>query len=636
MLSSSDITVPAPEGLPPFSLLGVRLSFLDTFMNEWCGGKDNLTELSTTAVCEKYVIPRTTKSLCEHLLEDHPEAVGTATCFISHAWAYNFLDTIHAVQHHFMNKSEPDVFIWFDLFSNSQHDTSIRPFEWWSGTFVNAISKIGSVLMVLHPWNDPITLTRAWCVFELYACATSKSSFSIAIPPSKLSEFRTSLREDPDSFYNMLANVRSAKSQAFKPEDRLAIHHAISVIGFHTLDQMVFGVLSDWMVQTFQAQITSAEREGNEVELVEWQSRLIKLYGDLGKDDSMYPLYVDCLERKTLLYGADNTDTLRMKCRLAAWYTAQNKHEVAEPILEQCYDRHMQAHGMDHPGTLDMMNNLALVYIVREKFELGNRLLVECLEQRKRSLGESHSDTIATMSNLAFSYGQQKRFDEAERLYVEALDRQTKIDGQEHPSRISSLFALGQFYEKAGNTAKAEEIYIESVDKFRKVLGDDHPNTLNAMIFLGKLWTDAKKYDKAKQLLTERRDISVQAYGADHPETLVADQYIKYMKNHQARTELMEWNAIMNREREVRAKAAGEVVRPKHVCDEGCVTVVTESDETTTHTRTTHSDGSVSTGWQNTRYMREKTHYIRRENLLVDVPFYRNPRSKNPLWMGWR
>lgn len=153
--------IDAESELDQFSLSGVRLEYLDAFVEKY-GGRAKLTGLTTTDVCEQYVKPKHTKSICEHLLDEDSPMVGTAACFISHAWSYAFLDTVDAIKHHFEALKQTDVIIWFDLFSNSQHDTSTKPFAWWSGTFRNAIAKLGSMVMILTPWDKPITLTRAW------------------------------------------------------------------------------------------------------------------------------------------------------------------------------------------------------------------------------------------------------------------------------------------------------------------------------------------------------------------------------------------------------------------------------------------------------------------------------------------
>jgi len=143
----------------PFPKDGIRLSSIKQFV-DYCG-KDNLISLTTTEVNEKYQKPLTESSqlsYCEYLKNQGSPNIGIASCFISHAWKYKFLDVIDALEWHF--RETPDIIIWFDLFSNNQHKAVDLDFHWWCNTFKSAIKDFGSTVMVLAPWNDPIPLTR--------------------------------------------------------------------------------------------------------------------------------------------------------------------------------------------------------------------------------------------------------------------------------------------------------------------------------------------------------------------------------------------------------------------------------------------------------------------------------------------
>jgi len=74
--------------------------------------------------------------------------------------------------------------IWFDLFSNNQHKAIDLDFDYWSTTFQSAIQSFGHTVMVFAPWDDPIPLTRAWCLWELYCTVQTSSRFDIAMTTS--------------------------------------------------------------------------------------------------------------------------------------------------------------------------------------------------------------------------------------------------------------------------------------------------------------------------------------------------------------------------------------------------------------------------------------------------------------------
>jgi hypothetical protein len=63
---------------------------------------------------------------------------------VSHAWQYQFLDLVGALEAFFADK--PGAILWMDLISASQHTTFDRPPEWWQHTFISAIGSAQSRL----------------------------------------------------------------------------------------------------------------------------------------------------------------------------------------------------------------------------------------------------------------------------------------------------------------------------------------------------------------------------------------------------------------------------------------------------------------------------------------------------------
>jgi hypothetical protein len=55
-------------------------------------------------------------SYCDFLKEKDALSVKKANVFISHAWKYNFLGVVDAINQNF--KDETDIVVWFDVFSN--------------------------------------------------------------------------------------------------------------------------------------------------------------------------------------------------------------------------------------------------------------------------------------------------------------------------------------------------------------------------------------------------------------------------------------------------------------------------------------------------------------------------------------
>ena len=289
--------------LVAFPNLGMRRSRFEEFIDK-CGGRDALRVKSTTQVCEEYLKPMTISkriSYCDILLEDilsnnsnqSDMTVATASVFISHAWESNFLEVVDAFTNHLRTSGQSDAVVWFDLFSNNQHQASIRPFEWWCNTFQNAIRDFGHTILVLTPWRDPIPLTRAWCLWEIYSSVVMHARLDIAIIASQQRDFINALTEDFDSINAMIARINIGNSKAFKEADRIRILEAVerSAGGFMAVNQMVFQQL--WKSLTVFAEKTLSHADRNDIntcELVNAVGRLLQAQGTL------YLRYVDTLK----------------------------------------------------------------------------------------------------------------------------------------------------------------------------------------------------------------------------------------------------------------------------------------------------------------------------------------------------
>ena len=327
-----------------FSLLGLPMGYiLDDFIEGVCGGRSNLEGKTTNNVKDQFLLGLTASSqlsLCEQLLGRNDARVCNASWFISHAWQCKFLDVIDAMMDFFRSRAQTEdeamgVVVWFDLFSNSQHKTDERPFEWWQGTFTNAIREMGNVLQVLTPWEHPIPLKRAWCVFEIYACECTNSNFHVTMTSVERTRFMEMLLKDGGEYYKMLAKVDAEKSESFLAADRERIHDAIRRIlpgGFVQLNNMILTVYGRWMLQVLQSKVEEAINSRSELDEAKYKNSLATLYENQGKYAEAEPLYVDCLRLRRQLLGENNPDTLSSMNNLAVLYCNRGKYAEAEPL----------------------------------------------------------------------------------------------------------------------------------------------------------------------------------------------------------------------------------------------------------------------------------------------------------------
>ena len=225
------------------------------------GGEAAFEGLTTDDVKDRFIVPMTAASrlsLCAQMQRAGDARVQRATWFVSHAWRYKFLDLVRALEAFFADKGV--VIIWLDLFSASQHSTFSKPPEWWQQTFVTAIGQMGQMVMVMTPWDNPICLTRAWCLIELYAFRSSGSHFGVALPPSERARFLVEIAERGDAFYDMLSKVNTAKSECSRESDRQRIFAAVRGLdgGFTALDRGVLHAMTEWLQRQLEEEVAQA------------------------------------------------------------------------------------------------------------------------------------------------------------------------------------------------------------------------------------------------------------------------------------------------------------------------------------------------------------------------------------------
>ncbi|KAJ3414435.1 Kinesin light chain 3 [Chytridiales sp. JEL 0842] len=283
---------------------GVRLSFF-TDLIAALGGRDALKGLTTTEVNQRYITPSTKSSglsVVDTLISTgRKDVVTTADYFISHAWKYNFLSVVDALLNFFRNKNHDTTIIWFDLFSNSQHNTSNRPFEWWETTFMNAIKTMKNVVMVLQPLHDPIPLRRAWCVFEVFACHHTGSEFHVAMDPMDERNFETLMMECPELFGKIVRRVTVERCEAFKESDRRQIMDTVDKLaGRENLNRLVTGVFADWVIETAKTKRAEAQRENeSDAKMIDymWEKALARVCLESGRYQESKEYYQSIYDR---------------------------------------------------------------------------------------------------------------------------------------------------------------------------------------------------------------------------------------------------------------------------------------------------------------------------------------------------
>ena len=466
-----------------FDSYGLPISFFRELI-DGNGGEAAFEGMTTSNVKRSIIVPKTQAtqlSLCAQMRQEGDARVRNALWFVSHAWQMNFLDLIRALEAFF--KDKPGAIIWIDLFSTSQHATFDKDPKWWQQTFISAIRRMGRMVMVMTPWDNPICLTRAWCLIELYACRTSRSDFAVAFPPCERVRFLEQISERGGAFYDMLGKVNTAKSECSRESDRDRIFDAVRAMdgGFTALDRSVLQTMIDWLQQQLEEELAAGLAAGQADVVFRMKSALGGLFNDKGEYNRALPLYVDCLSSRQLVLGDEHPDTLRSLKVVAQLFRDKNELDLALPLYEECLARSNRILGDGDTFSLSLIYDLADLYERKGENDLALSFYEQCLKQRKLLLGPNHIDTRKSVDDLALLFYNRREFEAALPLFEESLLQRQMVLGVDHPDTLRSLNGLAQLFTEMGNFDLALPLYEECLLKNKLILGDNHPAVLLAL-----------------------------------------------------------------------------------------------------------------------------------------------------------
>eukprot|EP00041_Stephanoeca_diplocostata_P026847 m.731430 g.731430 ORF g.731430 m.731430 type:complete len:685 (-) comp23058_c1_seq3:208-2262(-) len=479
----------------------LRRKFPDTYMT-----------MTTTDVSSALILPLTAniaggskqKSYVNYIKENSTmfqNSVCTAplqpaTIFVSHAWQYGFMAASEVMINYATEQSTPQYF-WLDLFSNSQHDTSQRPYEWWETVFKTTIGKIGSVLLIMMPWNNPAPLKRAWCLFEIFCSIEENTKLALRLPEGQQDELVSSLSTGDSIVLQHLGEIDAERAESSNEHDRQMIFKLIrDNIGFDGINDKVKEHIRNWIIET-------AEFHASKVDLgLELLTAVAKLFQRLGKIELSRSLYERRLQQARLRFCEGHPMIGQAWANLGAIYYEMKEYSKAVDSSKRAL-RIFEGSGMTGDSMAEREKDVAMTYM-----NLGHALKrngkperakdcyerAECIARKLCEGGRTSKEVRKILANTVSAVGVMLRHvgqsGAAIPKHREALGIKKGIDGMNELSTAVILYNLALAYKDVDNYDEAVDAFKHALDIRRTILGQDNPETL-----------------KTKQMLEETREL---------------------------------------------------------------------------------------------------------------------------------
>ena len=495
---------------PPPHPLGISLAGMDALI----AGAPPLAGRTTEWLKKHVVLPATAASgasYASQLQAAASPAVRAATVFISHTYSELFLNVRDAIAAwEARDASRAGSFYYFDLLCVNQHKkcsagahvcsqaqaVELIDFAELQREFGGSVRAIGRTLLVLR-YENPVPLTRAWCVLEMATTLAVKATLEVIMPPDDAAAFTRSLLTDFDSIVHRTCRVDVRGATAHVKSDQDNIHRLIreTLGGPLATSQRVIGALQQWMAEVGRAALGAlppSERATSS--LIVNLAALLKDHGKGAEAEALYRQAIAGHPRAPP--GARESAALLLcKSNLANLLSEMGglREAEAEALCREAMTGRTATLGGEHPDTLKSVSNLAIIKKKRDLPQAEKMFRAVLAAQRRNAqLGKEHPDTLATMNNLANALADPrllntKRLSEAESLYRGVLEVRTRTLPQGHPSTLKSRFNLAQLLRAQNKLGEAERMLTQQLEDSRRVLGEDHHRTLESQRALAEV-----------------------------------------------------------------------------------------------------------------------------------------------------
>jgi hypothetical protein len=585
------------EAVPTHGLsLAALRAFCEAHAGEVVSGVDELGtpyslpfgQLTTGQVCHSVVKPATLAAgpsgePCTYadllLARGEKDAIGrplaaTATRFVSHAWSYKFAELIAALE----TVPGAEEYFWIDVFVGAQHKAPKLPQDWWSGAFKQSVVDIGHTVLILLPWQAPVSLTRSWCLWEIFCTLDGEATLEVALSAKQSDDFHAFLETSFDKLESLISCIDTRTADALNKEDKAMIDDAVlkSRHGYAGVNTMIHQKLRGWLLLQASRE-TENPTHGHEIIYMRRKLVLARLMQSSGLLENAVGLAAVAQVFFSKVNGASaealSALSLQGSIQCDLGYFVDSKR-----ILQRAYRQQTLLHGKDNDNTLSTGIELArcilgvadlpafgidLTHLVSQQTSL---FIPKCFlypahraagfiswvysqilsparrwgEKYNRSLGEVASFVsvipfVALLffvilfsffySGLLASYESTRRklfvdLHNCEHMCLHAIECWGECDSRS----LKCFLLIGKVYRLTGKLDDAEKAFQLGRTNFLPSLGSNHPLVLAATLQLADVML--RKCDGRQALSCELAssvyDVLREQHGNAHPETLHA------------------------------------------------------------------------------------------------------------------
>lgn len=412
-------------------------------------------------------------------------------------------------------------YFWFDtvvVCQWEQEGVAVRTQQWWAETFKKSIGEIGTTLLMLLPWHDPIPMTRAWCIWEVLSTLDTGANLHVRMPSSQMMDFCEQLTDHKnalvDTAFKTLESIDCRQASAWLEADRLMILNAVEsskdvyaeggvkFSGFHGTNMAVKAQIRQWFINIARE---AEETYFDDLEIADPLEQITKraylqfnvgtLLKKLGYIVEAEAKWLEALAEcnqsvigtsmyKALTKDIDVVGALHLQLGLS--FKSQNKLDDALDQIEHAVEFYSTNVGKadDHPfrTTLGKAKvNEGLVRLARKETESAIICFEDGIAEYTRAGGGSTDfaspDMVDGWSNLAAAHqslvrpGPKSERSDADSLHIEkAAEYFRKVEAGLTKLKLAKSLPAARLEQNVGLLEKSNENWEEAVKRCKKAV----------------------------------------------------------------------------------------------------------------------------------------------------------------------
>lgn len=485
-----------------------------------------------------YLCPRDGLPGCSYVDALDPCHVGQATVMLSWCWRYSVRKVVSAVVRwcERAGRDPARTFIWQCAVCCNQYrveDKKARgesePFEVFEEVFKNRVETTMHVIALLDPWDEPIYITRIWCIFELWtAVNTEGCRIEVVLPEDEELRFKDALRnEGMLVMWKALDNLKIQNAQATVEADRINILRRVdpeartqeeleASAKCAEVNREVVQRLQAWCVDTAASHAESQIQAGNALGRSSlYAGNLLMAAAEWDRAEAILLSGLQAVEQIGAVATPGHIALLR---QLADLRNRQGRHEEAAALMEQVIAAFESFENTPEGTPCVSLRSVFFRTFWDRRWEYAASLrsagetaqlrgqLPEAVRLLKRSQrayelagGTGSTACAVCLTQIGACYSRQGRHRDAEELLTqvfEALDNDNALtpdDGELF--KVYGRCRLGQ-----GRNAEAMKLF----ESAKRIFEDTHAIRSTSygelLLFIGSVHLEEDHFDEAKAM----------------------------------------------------------------------------------------------------------------------------------------